>query len=74
MVIIIEHHDDNFDDNFYEHFDDKFDDNFDDDFDDNFDDNFISSLQCSVFTTLISKPEMGVVIEADEGVRCRLYF
>ena len=55
MVIIIEHHNDNFDDNFYEHFDD------------NFDDDFRSSLQCSVFTTPISKPEMGVVIEADEG-------
>ena len=50
MVIIIEHHDDNFDDNF----------------DENFDDDFRSSLQCSVFTTPISKPEMGVVIEADE--------
>ena len=47
MVIIIEHHDD--------------------DFDENFGDDFRSSLQCSVFTTPISKPEMGVVIEADEG-------
>ena len=40
-----------------------------DDFDEIFDENFYenSSLQCSVFTTLISKPDMGVVIEADEG-------